>query len=347
MSFLGTYLTPIIACRRKISFRHLSAKKVAFDANNVIYQFLALIRQPNGQHFTDSTGRVTSHLMGVFYRITRLAEYGILPVFVFDGEPHPLKLKEIEKRREIKEKAEREWIEALFRGDLATAWRKAIQTSRLTREMTQEVKELLELMGLPWVQAPSDAEAQAAYMVVKGDVYCTCSRDWDSLLYGSPRLVRYLTISGTELLPSKGIMRPLEPEIIKLDVLLDDLKITREQLVDIAILVGTDFNEGVKGVGPKKALKLIKTYGSIENILKSSKIHLEEDYKEIRKIFLKPKVTNNYKLEWRLPDKEGIIKFLCEKRSFKRERVENAIRRLEKLMSYIAQRKLSEWFYRK
>jgi len=344
---LGVYLTPIITCRKKISFHYLSTKRVAFDANNEIYQFLALIRQPDGKHFTDSTGRVTSHLMGVFYRITRLAEYGILPVFVFDGEPHPLKLKEIEKRREIKKKAEREWLEALFRGDLATAWRKAIQTSRLTREMIEEVKELLELMGLPWVQAPSDAEAQAAYMAAKGDVYCTCSRDWDSLLYGSPRLVRYLTISGTEFLPSKGIVRPLEPEIIELNVLLNDLKITREQLVDIAILVGTDFNEGVKGIGPKKALKLIKTYGSIENLLKSGKIRLEEDYKEIREIFLKPKVTDNYRLEWKPPDKGGIIRFLCEERDFKRERVENAIGRLEKLMSYITQRKLSEWFCRR
>ena len=340
---MGVYLTPIIVNRKKVPFEYFSGRRIAFDANNELYQFLALIRQPDGRYFSDSKGRPTSHLMGLFYRTTRLTEYGIFPIFVFDGKPHPLKLRELDERKKLKEKAEREWLEALFRGDLPTAWRKAIQTSRLTSEMIKEAKELLDLMGIPWVQAPSDAEAQAAYIVRKGDAFAVCSRDWDSLLYGTNYLVRYLTISGTEFLPSKGIIKPLEPEIIDLMELLSMLKITREQLIDIAILVGTDYNEGVEGIGPKRALEIIRKYGTIENAVKRGVIKINEDYNTVRKIFLEPEVTDDYQIEWNKPDKDGIISFLCDEKDFSRKRVENAIRRLEKLEVFSGQKKLFDF----
>jgi len=148
----------------------------------------------------------------------------------------------------------REWQEALKEGDYAKAFSKAVMTGVLTSEMIDDAKTLLKLLGIPWVQAPAEAEAQAAYMAKRGDVWASSSRDYDSLLFGTPRLVRYLTITGREFLPSKGISRPLKPELIVLEEFLSEIGLTREQLIDLAILIGTDFNDGIKGIGPKTAL---------------------------------------------------------------------------------------------
>ncbi|MCD6240643.1 flap endonuclease-1, partial [Candidatus Bathyarchaeota archaeon] len=258
---MGVYLTPIIV-KHVLRLEDLKGKSFAVDANNYLYQFLALVRLPDGTPLRDSEGHVTSHLAGLMFRTTRLLyEYKIDLVFVFDGEPPSLKMAEISKRRELRDKAYEEWIRALQQGDLASAFSKAIVTSRLTSEMIEDAKRLLDLLGIPYVQAPSEAEAQAAYMALKGDVWAASSKDYDSLLFGAPRLLRYLTITGKEYLPSKGTFRPLYPELIELNEFLSKHGISHEQLVDLAILIGTDFNEGIKGIGPKKALKLIKTYG--------------------------------------------------------------------------------------
>src|SRR3954449_2695855 len=116
-------------------------------------------------------------------------------------------------------------------------------TSRLTREMVGEARELLRLMGLPTVQAPSEAEAQAAHMAATAPaVWAAASKDYDALLFGAPRLVRFLTISGKEFLPSQGTFRPIVPETIELAALLAAWQIDRAGLIDLALLVGTDFN---------------------------------------------------------------------------------------------------------
>src|SRR5262249_28454850 len=160
------------------------------------------------------------------------------------------KLAELERRRSIRERYEAERDAALRAGDLASAYSKATMTSRLTREMIGEARELLRRLGVPTVQAPSEGEAQAAHMAAAGAVWAAGSKDYDSLLFGAPRLVRFLTISGKEFLPSRGTFRPIEPELIDLERLLAALQITRPQLIDLALLVGTDFNEGIKGIGP-------------------------------------------------------------------------------------------------
>src|SRR5262249_49859146 len=161
-----------------------------------------------------------------------------------------LKAAEIDRRRAIKERYERETDEARQAGDLARAYSKSTMTSRLTRPMIAEARELLALMGIPSLEAPSEAEAQTARMAGTGKVWAAVSKDYDSLLFGASRLVRFLTFSGKEFLPSKGTFRPITPELIDLQAMLDALAITRSQLIDLAILVGTDFNEGVKGIGP-------------------------------------------------------------------------------------------------
>jgi len=196
--------------------------------------------------------------------------------------------------------------------------------------MVGEARELLRLMGLPTVQAPSEGEAQAAHVAaVSPDIWAAASKDYDSLLFGAPRLVRFLTISGKEFLPSQGTFRPIVPEVIELPRLLTAYQITREQLVDAAILIGTDFNEGVKGIGPKKALKLVQQHGRIEAMPDQVRDALDapETIDEIRQLFLRPDVTDDFDVTFSEPDVGGVIRFLCDEREFSRERVEAALRR--------------------
>ena len=323
---MGVQLTPIII-KKTLTLDHLRGKRMAVDANGEMYQFLALIRLRDGSPLHDSHGRITSHLSGLFYRTTRLiADYKTELVFVFDGKPPQLKAAEIARRRSIKERYEAEHAAAVRAGDMATAYSKATMTSRLTREMVEEARELLRLMGQPVVQAPSEGEAQASHMAKTGSVWAAASKDYDCLLFGTPRLLRFLTISGKEFLPSKGAFRPIVPELIDAAELLDHHQITREQLVDLAILVGVDFNDGVKGIGPKKALKLVSTFGSIDAMPEDIRT-AAGPVTEIREIFLHPEVTDEYRIEYGKPDGDGVIRFLCEEREFSRERVQAALER--------------------
>src|SRR5262245_54519904 len=257
---MGVLLTPIII-KQPLKLEDLRGKRLAVDANGELYQFLALIRLRDGSPLRDSTGRITSHLSGLFYRTTRLmTDYSLQLVFVFDGKPPALKLEEIARRRSIKEKYDVEHATAVEAGDMAKAYSKATMTSRLTREMANEARELLRLMGLPVIQAPGEGEAQASHLAAQSKVWAAASKDYDCLLFGAPRLLRFLTISGREFLPSKAAFRAITPELIDAAALLEQYGLTREQLVDVAILIGTDFNDGVKGIGPKKALKLVREF---------------------------------------------------------------------------------------
>jgi flap endonuclease-1 len=327
---VGVLLTPIIT-KDTIALDALRGQTLAVDGNGELYQFLALIRVRDGTPLQDSKGRTTSHLVGLFYRTTRLmSEHGVKLVFVFDGAPPPRKAQEIAKRRAGRERYEAERAAALARGDLAGAYSKATMTSRLTREMVAEARELLRLMGVPTVQAPGEGEAQAAHMAAtSAHIWASASKDYDSLLFGTPRLVRFLTISGKEFLPSQGTFRPIVPEVIELDRLLDGWGISREGLVDLALLVGTDFNEGVKGIGPKKALALVQKHGRIEHLPDTIREALGDPdaLDEVRRIFLDPDVTDAYEVQPAEPDLEGIVRFLCEEHEFSRERVNAALER--------------------
>jgi flap endonuclease-1 len=337
---LGVNLTPIIV-KRVVSLDDLRGRSFAVDAFVVIHQFLALIRGRDGSPLKDSEGRVTSHLVGLAFRTTRLiADYGMRLVFVFDGRPPELKRAEVESRREAREKSEEEYRAAVAVGDYKAAFSKAVMTGRLTSEGIADAKRLLDLLGIPWVQAPSEGEAQAAYMAARGDVWASNSQDYDSLLFGAPRLVRYITIQGEEWLPSKGRARKLKPEIIELEGFLQGIDVTREQLIDLAILIGTDFNRGVRGIGPKTALKLIRAHGSIEGLPPEIVAKLPPDVDAIRRIYLEPDVTNKYSLEEGGLDDEGLCGFLCGERSFSRERVETIVRRMRRARG---QSSLSRW----
>ena len=317
-----------------VELRELAGKVVAFDAYNALYQFLAIIRGPDGRPLMDSRGRVTSHLSGLFYRTVNLIELGIKPIFVFDGKPPALKEMELKRRMKIREEALIKYEQALKEGRLEEARKYAQQAAKLKDQMVEDAKRLLTLMGVPWVQAPSEGEAQAAHLARCGDADLCASQDYDSLLFGAPALVRNVTISGRRKLPGKDIYVEVKPEIIRLDVLLQKLGLTREQLIDIAILVGTDYNpKGVKGIGPKRAYELIRKHGSLERALP----HLKEaefpvDPAEIKRIFLEPEVTDEYELKWSEPDVEGVVAFLCEEHDFSKERVEKALNRVREAL---------------
>lgn len=331
-----------------VSLEEMRGRVLAIDGYNALYQFLSIIRQPDGTPLMDSAGRVTSHLSGVFYRTVNLLEAGIKPVYVFDGKPPELKLREIERRAEIKEKAEEEYRAALERGDLEGARKAAQATSRLTGEMVDQTKDLLGAMGIPWVQAPSEGEAQAAFMTRRGDAWATVSQDYDSLLFGAPRLVRNLTISGRRKLPNKPVYIDVEPEMIRLDEVLRALNVSREQLIDIGIMLGTDFNpDGFKGIGPKKAKKIIEEYGSLKAAIERGAIEVDPhiDVDAIKEIFLNPKTTGEYRLEWRELDGERVKKILCENHDFSVERVEAALQRVMKMKREVErQSSLEKWF---
>jgi len=316
-----------------INWYALRGRSVAIDAYNTLYQFLSIIRQPDGTPLRDSQGRITSHLSGILYRNSNLIENGVKLVYIFDGPPPSLKTAVIKQRRKTKEKAEAKYEKAKIEGRVHDAYTYAQATSRIEGSMEEDSKRLLNLMGIPWVQAPSEGEAQAAYMTRKGDTDFCGSQDYDSLLFGAPLLVRNLTISGRRKLPKKPVYVDVVPEVIKLDQTLRELDITYEQLVEIGILVGTDYNpDGVKGIGPRKALKLIKEHGNLEGVIekKDANVKLPFDLEMMKRMFLNPKVSNNYKLEWNEPDNDGVINFLCRERDFTESRVQKALDKIRK-----------------
>ena len=339
---MGVNLADIIVAH-EIKFSGLKGKVVAIDAYNALYQFLSIIRQPDGTPLRDQEGRVTSHLSGLLYRTANYMAEGIKVVYVFDGRPPDLKMRTMEERMKIRTTAQEEWKRALERGDIETARSKAQQASYLTKDMVGEAKKLLDLMGIPWVQAPSEGEAQAAYISLKGDAYASASQDYDSLLFGAPRLVRNMAITGRRKLPRKNVYVEVKPELIDLNENLTTLGITREQLIDIGILVGTDYNRGVKGIGPKTALKLIKNHGTLEKVMQEKNI-VVENYDKIRDIFLNPPVTDEYRLQWRDVQVDTLLDFMCGKHNFSRDRVMSAVEKMMLFKKYREQRSLDAWF---
>ncbi|MFP3130336.1 MAG: flap endonuclease-1 [Nitrososphaeria archaeon] len=343
---MGVDLSPLIeeGLKQDIQLDNLNGKRLSIDAYNAIYQFLTTIRGEDGSPLMDSHGRITSHLSGLFYRTVNFIEKGLKVVYVFDGKPPELKAKEIEERRKTREEALKMYEEARAQGNEELMKKFATRAAFLKNYMVEDSKTLLDLMGVPWVEAPSEGEAQAAYMAARGVTWGSVSQDYDSLLFGSPRLVRNLTVSGRRKLPNKDVYIEISPEMIETEKLLKFYEITREQLVDIGILVGTDFNVGIKGIGPKTALKLVKKYGKIENIKEVpslSEFLPPEILSEVRKIFLEPQVKDVQGLEWRQPDEEGVIKFLCDERNFSVDRVKNALTRIRKRP---AASSLDQWF---
>ena len=312
---MGVNLSSIIESQ-KIEFNVLVGKTLAVDSHNIIYQFLSSIRQPDGAPLMDSKGRTTSHLSGLFYRTLNLVEKGLDFIFVFDGSPPDFKKLEIEKRRKIREEAKEKWETALKEGKIEEAQKYAKMSSSMSEEIISESKLLLSYMGFPVIQAKSEGEAQCAKICQEGKAWAVASQDFDSLLFGSPRTLRNLSASKVEYL-----------EIMELD----KLNLRREELILIALLVGTDYNPGIKGIGPKKAMDLVKKYKTIENLRRNIEWDFEINMETLYHFFLEPPVYDNCKVDFSAPQSEKIKKLLCDEHDFSEERVNKALNKLEQI----------------
>lgn len=331
---------------KEIELLELSGRKISIDAFNIIFQFLSIIRdRMTGEPLRDSKGRVTSHLSGLLYRNTRLIENGIKPVFVFDGKPPAFKKATIEERAERKKEAKRKWEEALEKGEPAIRYAQA--AAKLTDEMIDDAKKLLDIMGIPWVQAPSEGEIQCAFMCKQGDVWASGSQDYDSLLAGSPRLIRNLSITGKRKVPKKEMYVQVKPELINLDNLLDNLQITYEQLVIVGILIGTDYSDGVKGVGAKTALNLVREHKTLEAVLDNVEWPSGTPAEGIYEFFLNPPVKDNYSIDWKEVDGDKLRSFMVDEHDFSANRVDKVIERLNVAYSEGRQSSLSGWLDKK
>jgi len=340
---MGTAISTLVE-KKEIDLNFLKNRKVGIDSFNILYQFLSSIRGMDGSPLMDSRGRITSHITGLFYRSINLLEREIKPVFVFDGKPPALKKETREQRNKIRTEAEKKFKKAQQEGRKDDARKYGQQAVRLTGEMIEQAKKLVELMGLPVVQAPSEGEAQVATMVSSGDLYGCVSQDYDALLFGTKRLLRNITVSGKRKVPGKNYYYEIKPELLELEKTLSSLGIDRKKLIWIGILIGTDFNEKFPKVGPKTALKLVQEHNSFEDIIKATKHKPDFDYKEIEEIFLNPESTKDYKIEFALPQTEKLKEFLCEEHSFSKDRVENSLNKLEqKLNEKGEQSRLDQW----
>ena len=330
--------------RDKTKLESFTNKIVAIDAYNAIYQFLAIIRGPEGLHLTDTQGRVTSHITGLLYRNINFLSLGIKPVYVFDGKPPSLKSAEIEHRKQIKKDATVKYERAVSEGKMEDARKFAQQTTSMKDGMVEDSKHLLDLFGIPYIQAPSEGEATAALLTTTGHADVAASQDFDSILFGARKLVRNFTNSGRRKLPNRNTYIEIEPEIIDYKKNLEALGITREQLIDVGILIGTDFNpDGFERVGPKTAIKMIREYGKLEDVTQIQEQLEMIDYNAIRKIFLEPEVARVDKIEFGEVKYDDIISYLSNERSFSRDRVNSSLNRLKKSLEKKSQT-LEKWF---
>ena len=341
---MGTDLGDLVG-KEEISLDYLQGRKVGIDSYNIIYQFLSSIRGQDGIPLMDSNGNVTSHLTGLLYRTTNLLEKGIKPVFIFDGIPPELKKETLKKRSQIRTEAIEKHEKALKEGNLEEAKKYGSRALKLTPEMVEDAKLLIRAMGLPVIQAPSDGEAQIAYMCQQNVLYGCVSQDFDALLFGAPVVFRNITISGKRKVAGKNFYIDVSPEKIVLENVMKQLKINRQKLIWLGILIGTDFNEKFPKIGPKTALKLVQGNDSFEEIIKETKYEPGFDYKGVEKIFLEPSCSADYKIEFSAPDKDAVIDFLCNRHDFSKERVESALTKIsEKSAEKGNQSRLDAWF---
>ncbi len=352
---MGVKISPLtddVNVKKIITYENLVGKKIAIDAFNTLYQFLAIIRGRDGTPLKDLKGNVTSHLSGLFYRTINILEKDIRPIYVFDGPPNPMKMKEIERRREVRREATVKMKEARDLGRTQEAAKYAQATSKLNSTMIEESKEFIRALGIPVVESAQDGEAQAAYLVNQKLAWAVGSQDYDSLLFGAPRIVRNLSQNRTRKVRSTTVTIHLE--WLTLSKVLEKANLTREQLVDIGILVGVDFFPGIAGIGPKTAIKLIREHGSIDRLIANrtefrkqpfSDLIGQDTLQEVRNIFLNPAVkTDIPALKWRRPDNDKIREILCGRHNFDDTRVEAALQRLQKSASSTTQTTMESFF---
>lgn len=324
-------------------FESFFGRKIAIDASMSIYQFLIVVGRTGTETLTNEAGQVTSHLQGMFTRTIRLLEAGIKPVYVFDGKPPDLKKQELAKRYSKREDATEDLDQAVESGDLEEVEKFSKRTVKVTKQHNEDCKKLLRLMGIPVVEAPSEAEAQCAALCKAGKVFAVASEDMDSLTFGTPKFLRHLMDPSSKKIPV------MEFEIAKV---LEGLDLTMDQFIDLCILCGCDYCDNIRGIGGLTALKLIAQHGSIERILETinrERYHIPDDwpYQEARRLFKEPEVLTDDEqldLKWTPPDEEGLINFLVNANGFNLERVKKAIEKIKASKNKGSQGRLESFF---
>ena len=344
---MGVALTELLLIK-EIEIDALQNKILAVDASMWLYQFLSSIRQRDGTLLMDSKGNVTSHLVGLLSRISNLMQHNVKLAFVFDGEAPLLKKLALEKRKEIKIEAQKNLDKAKEDGDEELMKKYASRTSRLNDEMKEEAKKLVEAFGLPAITAPSEAEAQASLIVKNGDAYAIATNDADALLFEAPRIVRNVSIAGRKKKTNKLSYETVNPDMILLDENLKHLGISQDQLISLAMLVGTDFNMGgIKGIGPRSAIKLVKKHeNNFDAMFNEAKWgdNFEFEWKEVFGLIKHMKVNNDYELKWGQINEDKVMDLLVDKHDFSEERVKGQISELLKLKEKKGQKGLGEFF---
>nr|XP_054748950.1 flap endonuclease 1-like [Lytechinus pictus] len=322
-------------------FKSYFGRKVAIDASMCIYQFLIAVRQ-DGSVLTNEEGETTSHLMGMFYRTIRMIENGLKPCYVFDGKPPELKSGELTKRREMRAEAEKELEKAKEQGDQENVNKFEKRLVKVTKQHNEECQHLLKLMGIPFVKAPGEAEAQCCELVKKGKVYGVGTEDMDALTFGGNVLLRHLTASEARKLPVQEF---------NYQRVLEGLGMDRQQFIDLCILMGCDYCGTIRGIGMKRAYDLVKTHGNIETILQKidqNKYPPPEDwlFKEARELFLSPDITpaEELDLKWTAPDEEALVSFMCTEKGFNEDRMRNGCKKLIKARTGATQGRLDSFF---
>jgi len=341
---MGVQISAIIP-KTEVELQDLSGKKIAIDAYNILFQFLSIIRhRDTGEPLRDSKGRITSHLSGLFYRTIKLIDADIKPIYVYDGEPPEFKKKTIEERGLAREEARKKWKRAVEEGRKEDIMVYAQGALKVTDEMMEESKKVLDAMGVPWIQAPSEGEAQCALICKNGDADYSGSQDYDALMFLTPRLIRNLSITGKRKLPRQEAYIEIKPEVIELDKVLSSLEITKEQLIILGILVGTDYNpQGIKGIGPKTGLKMVKEHKTLDKVLEQIEWKFDVDAHKIYDFFLNPPISEKYEIEWKQPDKDKLMELMIEEHDFSDVRVGNAINRLMEAKREGTQSRLRDW----
>lgn len=343
---MGVQISEIIP-RKEIEIKDLKGKTIAIDAFNTLYQFLTTIRQVDGTPLMDKENRITSHLSGLFYRNINLLQEGIKPVYVFDGKPPELKQAEIERRKEAKRMSEQKYESAKSSGDTTSMGKYAGRFVKITDEIIKESKELLEAMGIPVIQSPGEGEAEAATLARAGNVWATASQDYDALLYGTPTLIRNLTLARRKKTPS-GIYIDVHPEMIDFQDVLNKLQIDKDQLICLAILVGTDYNPGgVKGLGQKRALEIVQKYQYPVEIFKhvqsNDKYDFIFDWQEIFKQFHEYEASPDSKIEFKKVN-EAKVKEILKTHDFSENRIDSGLQKLKQLNESKKQKGLGDFF---
>jgi flap endonuclease-1 len=328
---------------KETSFEELSHNVIAVDAFNMLYQFITTIRMRDGTPLKNSKGNITSHLVGLLARTTNLLEHNIKLIFIYDGKTPELKSAERARRKGLKDEAKEKYDEAVKTEDVAMMKKYAGRTASLTPQLVKESQRLLDCLGIPWMTAPAEAEAQAAVLVKNGDADYSASQDYDSLLFGVPKLLRNLNSSGKRKRPGTYSYNTVYPEIITLSTFLEELDITQKQLIMLGMLVGTDFNVGgIHGLGPKRGLAKVKEHKEdIDALFEDVGWEFDAEYEEVYDLLAHMPTTDDYEVSFESPDEEALKTFLIDEFEFSETRVNNAI---EKINSRQQQKGLREFF---